>query len=255
MNDAGRGGEKATPNPCRTSVTIPTRPRVARYANAKPMPPKLAATLSSASHSARRPVAMRLICQATGAPTSVQIMADNAEIDRLVVTALRVIRLPTVFTQTSRVSPLSLMRLWTINQVAGANSRKRIKRIRGRAGSQAASPPRKSRLRLTAGPIKGARAASRPATIGLVAGSARRMYRVMVRAYWFLTLFFHTSAIVAGSTFDQSLTALTLPYSASGCQFALASAVSFRVAGPERARRGPDFGERNRPSSLGPPTK
>src|SRR5881628_2330525 len=200
MNDAGRGGEKATPNPCRTSVTIPTRPRVARYANAKPMPPKLAATLSSASHSARRPVAMRLICQATGAPTSVQIMADNAEIDRLVVTALRVIRLPTVFTQTSRVSPLSLMRLWTINQVAGANSRKRIRRIRGRAGS---------------------RAASRPATIGLVAGSARRMYRVIVRAYWFLTLFFHTSAIVAGSTFDQSLTALTFAYSASDCQFAL----------------------------------
>src|SRR5437899_6230925 len=223
MNDAGRGGEKATPNPCRTSVTIPTRPRVARYANAKPMPPKLAATLSRASHSARRPVARRLIFHATGAPTIGQIMADNAEIDRLVVTALRVIRLPTVFTQTSRVSPLSLMRLWTINQVAGANSRKRIRRIRGRAGSQAASHPRKSRLRLT-GPIKGARSASRPATIGLVAGSARRMYRVMVRAYWFLTLFFHTSAIVAGSTFDQSLTALTFAYSASGCQLALASA-------------------------------
>src|SRR5207249_3563290 len=113
--------------------------------------------------------------------------------------------------------------------IAEANRSRSIRTLRGRAGCQAASRPQKSRLRLTAGPIKGARAASRPATIGLVAGSARRMYRVMVRAYWFLTLFFHTSAIVAGSTFDQSLTALTFAYSASDSQFALASAGSFRL--------------------------
>ncbi len=75
------------------------------------MPPKLAATFSSASQAERARRDMRPMRQAAGAPTSVAIVAERADSSRLVTMARCVIRLPSVFDHCARVNPSAVHRL------------------------------------------------------------------------------------------------------------------------------------------------
>ena len=68
-------------------VTNPNEPSDAMYANARPIPPKCAATFMRPSHAERRPTSMRLISHARGRPTRTLITAQISPSCRLVTIA------------------------------------------------------------------------------------------------------------------------------------------------------------------------
>src|SRR5438067_235882 len=131
------------PTAARANVSIPTVPSVAEKANASPIPPKLAATLSSASQVARRAGSMREMNQATGAPTTSEMVAQTTPSSIEVMIARWSLRLEKDVTQLDTLRlPSSLeITLLASSSSAGAMSSARASRMSGMAGSHAASHP------------------------------------------------------------------------------------------------------------------